>query len=130
MTNPKITTKNVNGHRFYIHPNVKNLTAPSVTSIVGMLPAPYLQKWNSKVTAQCAVDEFVKLSELIDAGRHTQAVDWLKAAADRELNKAADAGTAEIPLAMRSAATTVILALRNIFPPLDMSQWYLAILAI
>jgi hypothetical protein len=94
LTNPKITTKNVNGHRFYIHPNVKNLTAPSVTSIVGMLPAPYLQKWNSKVTAQCAVDEFVKLSELIDAGRHTQAVDWLKAAADRELNKAADAGTA------------------------------------
>jgi hypothetical protein len=93
MTNPKITTKTINGNRFYIHPNIKNLSAPSVTSIIGLLPAPYLRLWNSKVTAQCAIDEIEYVNQLISEGKSTKAVDWLKAAADRELNKAADIGT-------------------------------------
>jgi hypothetical protein len=93
MTNPKVQTISINGIRHYKHPSIKGLNAPSVTSIVGMLPMPYLPKWNSKVTAQCAIDEFQMITELVNDGKSTKAIEWLKAAAERELNKAADIGT-------------------------------------
>ena len=94
MTNPKIQTVSINGTRHYKHPSIKNLTAPSVTSIVGMLPAPYLPKWNSKVTAQAAIDNFEEVSGMLgQAGGKAKAIEWLKAAAERELNNAADIGT-------------------------------------
>jgi hypothetical protein len=94
MTNPKVQTVSINGNRHYKHPNIKNMVAPSVTSIVGMLPMPYLPKWNSKVTAEAAINEREHIDSLLGgAGGKVKAIDWLKAAAERELNKAADTGT-------------------------------------
>lgn len=94
MTNPKIETVSINGNRHYKHPSIKGLVAPSVTSIVGMLPAPYLPKWNSKITAEAAVKNIDEINQMLaDVGGKTKATEWLKAAAERELNNAADIGT-------------------------------------
>lgn len=92
MTTPKIETTTVNGYRHYKHPNLKNVAAPSVTSIIDMLPAPFLRQWNSKVTAQSAVENLPMISDWVDAHQEQKAVEWLKGAADRELHKAADVG--------------------------------------
>lgn len=92
MTNPKIKTLTVNGYRHYKHPNINNLSAPSVTSIIDMLPAPFLKAWNSKVTANAAVDNIQYVNELILANKQEKAKLWLKAAPERELEKAADIG--------------------------------------
>lgn len=93
MTNPKIQTTTVNGYRHYKHPNIKNLSAPSVTSIIDMLPAPFLRQWNSKMTANAAVDNIQYVNELILANKQDKAKLWLKAAPERELAIAADMGT-------------------------------------
>jgi hypothetical protein len=93
MTNPKVQTVSINGIRHYKHPNIKGLNAPSVTSIVGMLPAPYLPKWNSKVTAEAAVNNIGDINHMITYESKTKAIEWLKASAERELHKAADTGT-------------------------------------
>ena len=93
MTNPKIETTTVNGYRYYKHPNIKNVSAPSVTSIIDMLPAPFLRQWNSKITANAAVDNIEYVNELIGASKHEKARLWLKAAPERELAIAADMGT-------------------------------------
>ena len=93
MTNPKVQTISINGIRHYKHPNIKGLNAPSVTSIVGMLPAPYLPKWNSKVTAEAAVNNIGDINHMITYESKTKAIEWLKASAERELHKAADTGT-------------------------------------
>lgn len=92
MTNPKVQTVTVNGYRHYKHPNIKNLSAPSVTSIIDMLPAPFLRQWNSKVTANAAVDNIEYVNELIMAKKQEKAKMWLKAAPERELSIAADTG--------------------------------------
>lgn len=92
MTNPKIKTVSINNYRYYKHPNQKNLSVPSVTSILDMLPAPFLRQWNSKVTANAAVDNIEYVNGLILANQHEKAKAWLKAAAERELNTAADTG--------------------------------------
>lgn len=93
MTNPKIQTLTVNGYRHYKHPNINNLSAPSVTSIIDMLPAPFLRTWNSKITANAAVDNIQYVNELILANKQEKAKLWLKAAPERELALAADIGT-------------------------------------
>lgn len=91
MTNPKVQTTMVNGYRYYKHPNLK-VQAPSVTSIIDMLPAPFLRQWNSKVTANAAVDNIEYVNELIMANKQEKARLWLKAAPERELSVAADTG--------------------------------------
>lgn len=91
MTTPKIETVSIDGRRFYKHPTLKNVKVPSVTSILDMLPAPYLRQWNSKITAQSAVENIDYVNELVNSSK-TKAVEWLKGAPDRELNKAADVG--------------------------------------
>lgn len=94
MTNPKIQTISVNGNRHYKHPTIGGLLAPSVTSIVGMLPAPYLPKWNSKITAESAVNNIEEINDMLTkVGGKAKATEWLKAAAERELHNAADIGT-------------------------------------
>lgn len=92
MTNPKIQTATINGYRHYKHPNISNLSVPSVTSIIDMLPAPFLRTWNSKVTANAAVDNIEYVNELLMAKQHEKARLWLKAAPERELKTAADIG--------------------------------------
>jgi hypothetical protein len=93
MTNPKIKTYQINNHRYYEHPNLKNVTAPSVTSVLDMLPSPFLRAWNSKMTAQAAMANLDYINELAASGNSNKAIEWLKNAASRELDKAADIGT-------------------------------------
>lgn len=92
MTNPKIQTATINGYRHYRHPNIKNISAPSVTSIIDMLPAPFLRQWNSKVTANAAIDNLEYINELVLGKQDNKAREWLKTAPERELKKAADIG--------------------------------------
>lgn len=92
MTNPKIQTVQINGYRYYKHPNIPSVKAPSVTSVIDMLPAPFLRAWNSKVTANAAVDNIEYVNELLMANKHEKARSWLKAAPERELQTAADIG--------------------------------------
>lgn len=57
-----------------------------------MLPAPFLRVWNSKVTANAAVDNIEYVNELILGKQGDKARMWLKAAPERELKTAADIG--------------------------------------
>lgn len=91
MTTPKIETVSIDGRRFYIHPTEKKLKVPSVTSVLDMMPAPYLRKWNSKITAMSAIENLAYVNE-VAAKSKTRAIEWLKGAPDRELSKAADMG--------------------------------------
>lgn len=91
MTTPKIETVSIDGYRFYKHPTQRHLKVPSVTSILDMLPAPYLRKWNSKIVAQSAIDNLEDITA-IAAKSKTRAVEWLKGAPDRELESAGTMG--------------------------------------
>jgi hypothetical protein len=91
MTTPKIETVSIDGRRFYKHPTQKHLKVPSVTSVLDMLPAPYLRKWNSKITAESAVQNLEHVNELASKSK-TRAIEWLKGAPDRELEKAGTMG--------------------------------------
>lgn len=91
MTTPKIETTSIDGYRFYKHPTQRHIKVPSVTSILDMLPAPYLRKWNSKITAEHAVANLDDVVAMASKSK-TKAIEWLKGAPDRELNKAADIG--------------------------------------
>lgn len=89
MTGVKTISRS--GSRFYVEPQTK-LKVPSVTSIVDMLPKPFLTYWASKTTAELAVDcigELVGLAVRDRAG----AIDWLKRAPQRQTSGAADTGT-------------------------------------
>ncbi|GGM78570.1 hypothetical protein GCM10012275_56490 [Longimycelium tulufanense] len=91
MTTPKIRTVSRGGSRFYIHPTSAD-RVPGVTSIIGMLPKPFLTAWAAKLTAETAVD---LLGEVVGiALRDKQAaVDMLKRAPRRFTEAAADVGT-------------------------------------
>lgn len=91
MTTPKIETTSIDGYRFYKHPTQKHIKVPSVTSVLDMLPAPYLRKWNSKITAEHAISNLDDIVQMASKSK-TKAIEWLKGAPDRELNKAADIG--------------------------------------
>lgn len=91
MTTPKIETVSIDGYRYYKHPTQRHVKVPSVTSILDMLPAPYLRKWNSKITAESAIQNIDDVVEMASKSK-TKAIEWLKGAPDRELNKAADIG--------------------------------------
>jgi len=91
MTTPKIETVSIDGYRYYKHPTQKHLKVPSVTSILDMLPAPYLRKWNSKITAESAVQNLEDIVAMASKSK-TRAIEWLKGAPDRELEKAGTMG--------------------------------------
>lgn len=91
MTTPKVSTISRGGSRFYVHPETRD-KVPGVTSVLGMLPKPFLRPWAAKITAETAVDH---LGEIVSiALRDKQgAIDFLKRAPDRFTKEAADVGT-------------------------------------
>jgi len=92
MTQPKIPTLQRGGSRYYIHPKTGD-KVPGVTSVLGMLPKPFLKAWASKVVAETAVamaPSLVQMSASDPAG----AIDYLKRAPGRSTQGAADIGTA------------------------------------
>lgn len=91
MTAPKINTIKRGGSRLYVHPESAE-KVPGVTSVLNMLPKPFLKYWASKVVAEKAVEhlgEVVSIS-LRDPGA---AIDFLKRSPDRFTAAAADNGT-------------------------------------
>ena len=92
MTTPKIQTISRGGSRFYVNPITQD-KVPGVTSILSMLPKPFLQYWSAKMVAEFAVDNFGAYSALIMNGQRQAAVDLLKAAPRRYTTERADIGT-------------------------------------
>lgn len=92
MTTPKVNTISRGGSRFYVHPEDGTLKVPGVTSILGMLPKPFLKPWAAKVVAETAVESIGEVVGI--AMRDKQAaIDMLKRAPDRQTKSAADVGT-------------------------------------
>jgi hypothetical protein len=92
MTVPKIATVSRGGSRFYVEPTTGE-KVPGVTSILNMLPKPFLQAWSAKMVAEFAVDNFGAYSALVMNGQRQAAIDLLKAAPRRYTKERADIGT-------------------------------------
>jgi hypothetical protein len=79
------------GSRYYEFPD--GVQHPGVTSILGMLPKPWLGAWNGKMAAEWAVAHMSVLNDLV--GRDDKAaVELIKGAARRSTAGSADLGTA------------------------------------
>lgn len=79
------------GSRFYVHPET-SIKVPGVTSVVGMLPKPFLTFWASKMTAELAVDSLDFVGRMA-ANDRDGAVDYLKGASRRYTKIRADVGS-------------------------------------
>ncbi|WP_326742597.1 hypothetical protein [Streptomyces sp. NBC_01768] len=80
--------------RFYVEPT-GGQKAPGVTSVLNMLPKPFLGPWNAKMVAEEAVNNLGSVVGLAlngDAGKKA-AIDMLKGAARRFTKDAADLGS-------------------------------------
>lgn len=91
MTQPANSIKRA-GSRFYVDP-ITGDKLPSVTSIQNALAKPALQFWAAKMVAQCAVEEFGTLAQMVGSGNADNAVDYLKRAPGRSSGKAAGLGS-------------------------------------
>lgn len=91
MTTPKVNTLHRGGSRFYVDPETGRKN-PGVTSVLNMLPKPFLKAWAAKVVAETAVNNIESVVGL--AFRDPQgAIDYLKRSPDRFTKGAADIGS-------------------------------------
>ncbi|WP_235438023.1 hypothetical protein [Kitasatospora griseola] len=67
-------------------------TVPGVTSIIGMLPKPFLTQWAAKMTAEAAVDNLPAVTAIADGDR-AGAIDFLKGAHWRYTRSRASIGS-------------------------------------
>lgn len=96
MTVPKqARQRRGNGPRTYAWPPMPphEFEVVSVTSALGSLPKPYLIGWAAKVTAAAAVDDHDIVGAMLAKGDERAAIDHLKGARFRDMNKKADRGT-------------------------------------
>ncbi|MFF3086358.1 hypothetical protein ACFVRB_15110 [Streptomyces nojiriensis] len=89
----RVRTIQRSGSRFYIHPDKPEIKHPGVTSIIGMLPKPFLTFWYAKMTAELAVDSLHFVAQMAERDR-AGAIDYLKGAARRYTKIRADVGSA------------------------------------
>lgn len=92
MTTPKVATFSRGSSRYYIHPATGD-KVPGVTSVLNMMPKPFLKAWAAKMVATEAVEglnNWLPLAQR-DAGA---AIDYLKRTPERNTKEAADIGTA------------------------------------
>jgi len=80
------------GSRFYVHPEQREIIYPGVTSVIGMLPKPFLQHWSSKLTAELAVDSADYIVTMAERDRDG-AIQYLSGAARRYTKTRADVGS-------------------------------------
>ncbi|TDC92343.1 hypothetical protein E1161_13290 [Saccharopolyspora aridisoli] len=109
-----IQTLNRSGSRFYVDPDDSSKKAPSVTSIVAMLPKPFLTSWAAKLTAENAIDHLGSIVDLALTDR-AGAIDYMKRAHRRNTQAAADIGTEVHELFERIARGEVV---RSVHPDL------------
>lgn len=92
MTTPKVATFHRGGGRYYIHPSSGD-KVPGVTTVLNMMPKPFLKAWAAKMVATEAVEGLANWQPL--AQRDPQgAIDYLKRTPERNTREAADIGTA------------------------------------
>ncbi|GAA4852333.1 PD-(D/E)XK nuclease family protein [Saccharopolyspora rosea] len=111
---PGIQTLNRSGSRFYVDPADSSKKAPSVTSIIAMLPKPYLVPWAAKLTAENAIDNLGSIVDLALSDRDG-AIDYMRGAHRRSTKAAADIGTEVHDLFERIARGETV---RNVHPDL------------
>ncbi|MFF7990322.1 hypothetical protein ACFZDG_11090 [Kitasatospora xanthocidica] len=80
------------GSRFYLLTDQPDVRYPGVTSVINMLPKPFLQFWAAKLTAELAVDSLPFVEQMAARDR-AGAVDYLKGAASRYTKIRADVGS-------------------------------------
>lgn len=91
MTEPKINTIKRGDTRFYVEPT-SGAKYPGVTSVLNMLPKPFLTAWAAKMTAEFAVEDIGAIVTL--AMRDKQAaIDLMKGASKRFTAEAARVGS-------------------------------------
>ncbi|MFB8107293.1 hypothetical protein ACFC3O_31560 [Streptomyces sp. NPDC056007] len=88
----RVRTIQRGGSRFYVHPERPEIKVPGVTSVVGMLPKPFLTFWAAKMTAELAVDSLPFVRQMAERDRQG-AVDYLKGASRRYTKMRADVGS-------------------------------------
>jgi hypothetical protein len=88
-----VRTVHRGGSRFYVHPDTPEIKVPGVTSVIGMLPKPFLAPWNAKLVAELAVDSLPFVEQMAQRDRQG-AVDFLKGAARRYTKVRAEIGSA------------------------------------
>ncbi|WP_369189086.1 hypothetical protein [Streptomyces sp. R08] len=88
----RVRTIQRGGTRFYVHPERPEIKVPGVTSVVGMLPKPFLMYWAAKMTAELAVDSLPFVAQMAERDRQG-AVDYLKGASRRYTKMRADVGS-------------------------------------
>lgn len=88
----KLSTIKRADSRFYVHPETKE-KVPGVTSIINMLPKPFLQFWASKMTAEWCADNAGAFLQMLINGERKAALDTAKGAARRSTSEAAGIGT-------------------------------------
>lgn len=98
MTTPKINTTFRGGSRYYIHPGSGD-KVPGVTSVLNMLPKPFLKAWAAKEVATTAVSALDGsgidwLTPMVHGQGAAAAIEYLKKSPDRNTRQAADTGTA------------------------------------
>lgn len=87
----KVHTIQRGGSRFYVNPETA-VKVPGVTSVVSMLPKPFLAFWQAKMVAELAVDSLAFVQQMAERDRQG-AVDYLKGAARRYTKVRADVGS-------------------------------------
>ncbi|WP_327254096.1 hypothetical protein [Streptomyces sp. NBC_01244] len=88
----QIRTITRSGTRFYFDPDKPDLKVPGVTSVISMLPKPFLAFWNARMVAELAVDSLPFVQQMAERDRQG-AVDYLKGAARRYTKARADLGS-------------------------------------
>lgn len=87
-----LTTIKRGGSRYYVHPETRE-KFPGVTSVLDMLPKPFLTPWASKLAAEWAADNIGSVVQMLVNGQRTAAIDVIKNASRRFVKDAADTGT-------------------------------------
>ena len=98
MTKPKVATFSTGNGRYYTHPATGD-KVPGVTTILNMLPKPFLKAWGEKMVATAAVEALAdpaKGAWLPDMAKADPegAIDWLKSAPRRNTREAENIGSA------------------------------------
>lgn len=88
---PKVNTIKRGDSRFYVHPETA-AKAPGVTSVVSMLPKPFLTRWAAKSVAEWTVENLGSVVGLALKDRQGT-VDLMKGAPWRDTRQAAETGT-------------------------------------
>lgn len=91
MTTPKVNTINRGGSRFYVNPE-HGRKNPGVTSVLNMLPKPFLTFWAAKMVAEFAVENMGDVVGIAMKDK-AAAVELLKGAPRRFTKNSADVGS-------------------------------------